>query len=131
MDAARELAQLGERGGQLALGRGHELLGGGGVAAADAALGELELERERDEALLGAVVEVALEPPALRVARRDQPLARRAQLREAGPRLGVQVLVLERDRRGRADGLDQLRILVERRVVHERRDLAAVALDRA
>ena len=43
--------------------------------------------------------------------------------------LGVQVLVLQRDGGGGADGLDELGILVERRVVDERGDLAAVALD--
>ena len=85
---------------------------------------------ERDEPLLRAVVQVALEPPALGVAGRDDPLARRLQLGE--PRLGlrVQALVLERDRRRGADRLDQLGVVVERGVVDERGDLAAVALDR-
>ena len=92
---------------------GDQLLGGGRVAAPQAALSELELQRERDEALLGAVVEVALEPASLGVARRHQPLARGAQLREPGLGLRVQVRVLERDRGCGADRLDQLRVLVE------------------
>ena len=44
--------------------------------------------------------------------------------------LGVQVLVLDRDRGRGADRLDELRVVVERRVVDERGDLAPVALDR-
>ena len=88
-----------------------------------------QLERERDEPLLGAVVEVALEPPALGVARRDDPLARGLQLGEPRRRLGVQARVLERDRRRGGDRLDELGVVVERGVVDERGDLAPVALD--
>jgi hypothetical protein len=54
-----------------------------------------ELQRERHEARLGAVVEVALEPPALRVARLDEPRARAAQFLDPGPQLGREALVLE------------------------------------
>ena len=43
-----------------------ELLGGRVVA--QPVLQQPQLERDRDEPLLGAVVEVALQPPALRVA---------------------------------------------------------------
>ena len=43
-------------------------------------LGEPKAERERDEALLGAVVEVPLEPPPLGVAGLDDARARRGQL---------------------------------------------------
>ena len=45
--------------------------------------------------------------------------------------LGVQPLVLQRDRRGGADGLDELGVVVQRRVVDERGERAAVALDLA
>ena len=43
-------------------------------------LEEPELHGERDELLLGAVVDVALQPPALLVLRSDDPLPGRAQL---------------------------------------------------
>ena len=45
---------------------------------------------ERDEPRLRAVVQVALEPPALGVAGLDEPRARGAQLLEARPQLGVE-----------------------------------------
>ena len=63
---------------------------------------EPQLQRDRDQALLRAVVQVALEPPALGVAGRDDPLARGLQLGQPRLRLGLQVLVLERDRGRRA-----------------------------
>ena len=79
MDAARELAQLVERGGEL-LACGFEHGVGGGRIGVELALGEAERERERDEPLLRAVVEVALEPAPGLVARLDDAGARRAQL---------------------------------------------------
>ena len=97
---------------------------------ADAALDHPQLERDGDEPLLRAVVEVALEPPPLRVAGGDDALARGAQLREPVLGLGLQPRVVERDRGRGGDGLDELRIVVERRVVDEHPELAAVALDR-
>ena len=44
-----------------------------GVGRLDLAPGHLEGEREGHEPLLGAVVEVALDPPPLGVARDDDP----------------------------------------------------------
>ena len=82
-----------------------------------------------DEPLLCAVVEVALEPPPLRVAGGDEALARGAQLGEPALGLGLQPRVVERDRGRGGDGLHELRIVVERRVVDEHPELAAVALD--
>ena len=99
MDAARELAQLVERLGELVAGGVDEQLGRRRVLA-DVPLEEAQLHGEGDEALLGAVVEVALEALALGVAGRDEALARRPQLLEPRLRLGVQVLVLERDAGG-------------------------------
>ncbi len=49
-------------------------------AALERALHEAQLQGERDEALLGAVVEVALQPPALGVARFDDARARGREL---------------------------------------------------
>ena len=51
-------------------------------------LGEPERQRERDEPLLRAVVQVALEPPALGVARLDDARTRAAQLVLVGGALG-------------------------------------------
>ena len=68
MDAARQLAQLVERAGELGLGL-LEQPGNRFGAALQRALGEAQLQRERDEALLRAVVQVALQPAALGIAR--------------------------------------------------------------
>jgi hypothetical protein len=51
----------------------------------DARLGDAECHRHRDEPLLRAVVEVALDPPALGVGRGDDPLPRGAQIVDAVP----------------------------------------------
>ena len=53
-------------------------------------LQQAELERERDEPLLCAVVQVALESLPLLLAGLDDPRARAPELFEAGPQLGVQ-----------------------------------------
>ena len=75
---ARELAQLGERVGRAPARR--ELFSGLRGLPSSARLGEPQHQRQRDEPLLRAVVEVALEPPALVVAGRDDPGARRREL---------------------------------------------------
>ena len=128
MDAARQLPQLLERARQLVAGRGDEQLGGGRVGV-DPAPRQPQLQGERDEPLLRAVVQVALDPAALGVPGRHQALARGAQLREALLGLHVQPLVLDRDRRAGSDGLDHLRIVVERGVVDDRRHPAPVVVD--
>ena len=79
VDAARQLAQLVERARELGLRldeQAEDVVG----AALERALGEPQLQRERDEALLGAVVEVALQPAALGVAGLDDARARGGQL---------------------------------------------------
>ena len=75
MEAARELAQLLERLGELGA-RGGEDLGRLVDVGGQPRLGEAERERERREALLGSVVQVALEAPAGGVGRGDDPRAR-------------------------------------------------------
>ena len=129
MDAARELAQLLERLRELVARRRRQPLRRAG-SVADAAVDHPELQRHRDEPLLRAVVEVALQPPAFGVAGGDDALARRPELGEPILGLRLQPRVVERDRGGGRDRLDELRIVVERRVVDEHRELAAVALDR-
>ena len=83
-------------------------LGDGGVdLVADLGAQQPQREREHHQPLLGAVVEVALEPPALGVARLDGARARRAQLLEPRARLRLQPLVVEREPGGGADLLEQ------------------------
>src|SRR5690242_688029 len=100
MDAPRKLAELLERGLQLAP-RGLQQPRRRGRLRVDLALREAELERQRDEPLLGAVVEVALEPATLADRHLHEPRARGLQLLDPRAELGLQALVLELQRRGR------------------------------
>ena len=89
MDAARQLAQLAEAGLQLLLGAVEQP--GQLVVRVRAHARRPQQQRERDEARLGAVVEVALEPPPRGVAGGHEPRARRPQLLHALLQLGVEV----------------------------------------
>ena len=82
-----------------------------------------EVDAQRHEALLGAVVQVALDAPPLGVAGLEDPLARGAQL-------ALEVTVLDRQERGRRRCAHQLGILRQRLVDHHRRHRPAVALGR-
>ena len=104
VDAASELAQLVEGGAQLAVGLGEEL-GGAVRVGAELRAGELERQPEREQPLLGAVVEVALEPPSLLVAGADDPFAGGAQLGQLCAQLGLQPFVFEREPGGRTGRL--------------------------
>ena len=73
VDAARELPQLGERVRQLVADGADERRGGRVVA--DPVAQQPQLQRHPDEPLLRAVVQVALQPAALGVARGDEPPA--------------------------------------------------------
>ena len=79
MEPARELAQLLEPGVELAGGVLHQL-GRLLPVLVELCLRDAEQQRRRDEPLLGAVVEVALEPPPLLVAGPDDPGSRRLQI---------------------------------------------------
>ena len=79
MDPAGELTQLLEREREL-LARADEQLMGGVAGHSQAATGRGAATAKRDEALLGAVVQVALETPALGVARLDDPRPRAGEL---------------------------------------------------
>ena len=94
--------------------------------ALPALAGELQLEHQRDEPLLGAVVEVAAEAPPLGVAGLDDPRARGAQRLEPGAQLGLEAGVLERERGGAGRRAQQFGLLGQLRVVDERRDDPAV-----
>ena len=82
VDAAREVAQLLQREARLLARLAHQL-GGRRVALLGALLGHAQRQRERHEPLLGAVVEVALDAPALGVGGRDD--ARAGVLRARSP----------------------------------------------
>ena len=106
---------------ELVLALGEELLGG----RVDVAVEQLEAHPEREQPLLRAVVEVALQPPALLVAGADDPRPRIAQLDELGAELGLQARVLQREPCGRAGRLEQTGLVDEVRVVyHDREPLA-------
>ena len=97
--------------------------------AAGAALERAQPQRERDELLLRAVVEVALEPPPLGLAGGDDPLPRGVHLVELGADLAGQALVVEREPAAAATARQQLGLLAQRGVVHERAEHDAVALE--
>ena len=94
MDAAGEVAQLLERGAGLRLRLVDELQRHAVRVVAQALAGHAELEAEGDEALLRAVVQVALDAPALGVGGGDDPRLCGAGVdhlrRELGVGLGVQ-----------------------------------------
>ena len=107
-----------------------EQLAGGLRVAVEPGAGRAERDGERDELLLRAVVQVALDPPAGDVAALHDPRARRPQLLHAGAQVSLQPLVLERERRGAADGAEARAVLGRRRVVDEHRHRLPVLLDR-
>ena len=82
VDAAREVAQVLERLLRLRLDLGEHLRGLRGFPLGQRAR-EPSLHGERDELLLRAVVDVALQPAALLVLRRDQPLLRGLEVVQA------------------------------------------------
>src|SRR5262245_27436298 len=79
MDAARQLTQLLDRHGELRVRAVQELLGGIRIGA-EPGVRKVQGDGHRDEALLSAVVEVALDPPPLFVGRGAESGAGRSQL---------------------------------------------------
>src|SRR5437016_14568387 len=79
MKSTREFAELLERELEL-LANAREHCVGGGRIVAQGFLGDAQVYGERDEALLGAVVEVAFESSALGHACFDDPRTRSGQL---------------------------------------------------
>ena len=84
-------------------------ISGAAVRVLHARLEHPQLERERHELLLRAVVQVALDPPARGVAGLHDPQPRHAQLLHARLQVGLQALVVDRQRGRRGRRLDQLR----------------------
>ena len=73
----------------------------------DPVSGQAEIDPERHQPLLRAIVEVPFEPAAFRVAGVDDPRARGSEFVDVRPQLGIEPFVLERQRRGGPDGLHQ------------------------
>ncbi len=127
VQAARHGAKLVERDGNLAprpiepscrLRVGCQLL-----------LEQAQLQRQRDQPLLCAVVQIALQPLPLLLARFDHPRARALQLLQMRLLLGLQARVLERDPGRRADRGEQLGLIVQIPVVEQRREMSTVSVD--
>ena len=89
VDAAGQLAQLGQGQRELVARGGHQLLGVARVVP-DPALDQRQLQGQRDQALLRAVVQVALDAAPLGVGRGDDALAGGLQLGQPGLCLGLQ-----------------------------------------
>ena len=92
-------------------------------------LGEPERHRDGDEPLLRAVVQVALEPPPFRIGGVDHPRTRDSKLFEPRAQVGLQTFVLEREPGGGTDGVDEIGLILERRIVNEGGDGATFAFD--
>src|SRR5947209_20092639 len=88
VDATRDLPQLGEREGDLALCMSQSLRCA--VILAQLLLDQSQLERQGDESLLRAVVQVALQELALLASGFDHPPAGPTKLDQASVQLRVQ-----------------------------------------
>jgi hypothetical protein len=82
--------------------------------------GDAQRQGEVHQALLGAVVQIALHPAAFGDAERNDAGARGADLLELGADLGLQALVLDGHLSGRRDRADQPGIVVQGGVVEQR-----------
>ena len=115
MDPVRDLTQLLERVRDLASrhaeARAHVRV------RIDLLFQQTQLERERDQSLLRAVVEVALQSLPLLLTGVEHSRARSLQLFESRSQLDMQSAVFERDSGRRSDGVQQLRLVEERRIV--------------
>ena len=127
MDAAGNVTELVQRRGDLPLGL-HQACLGVGVARGPAGE-QSEFQGQRDQALLGAVVQVAFEPLPLLLLGIDDPRAGTLQLVQPGPQLRLQPAVLQGDAGRRRDRVQQLVLVFERPVELEGDDGFVVAID--
>src|SRR5436190_6424265 len=119
LEAVGELTNLAELSLRLIASRGdqiHQLRVAVGLGRRPC---QAQVVGESQEALLGPVVEVALEASPLRIARLDDPCARGAKLLELSSDLGLELLVLDRDARPVENLLKQVRLVEQARVVHQ------------
>ena len=127
MEAARHRPKLVERDCDL-LSRLVESRTGIGIAG-HLLLQQAQLERERDQTLLRAVVQIALQPLALTLPRLDHPCPRALQLLEVSLLLGLQPAVLECDSGRRSYRRKQVGLIPQRGIVQERSHPPAMAVD--
>ena len=97
--------------------------------ALDKLAGELELDGQRQQPLLGAVVQIPLDTPALLVGRRHDAASRSLELPQRGAQLCFEPLVLERHLGEAMRDLGHHRCVRQRGIVHQRRDGHAAAPD--
>jgi hypothetical protein len=127
MDARGEVAQVVDGQSQLGLRRVHP----GGECrvrvGAKATARKTQRERQTDEPLLGAVMEVALELLALAVRRGHKPSLGGSQFDQLGTSSGLESFVFERDARRRRNLLDEPDVAKKVFVMHQQRDGLGVA----
>ena len=129
VNSLRQLAQLLQRAPKLGLRLAHEGHCAGCVRA-DFGAHELQREADTEQALLHAVMQVALQPSALLVSRTDDARLRSAQLDELRAQLRLQPLVFERQASRRPSGGEKAPPLQQHRIVHERGDRGLRGTDR-
>ena len=88
-----------------------------------------QLKRQRDQPLLRAVVEIALDPAPRLVARSDDSRPRLLNLQQLRPCLGLQARVLQCEVRRRAGRLEEPRLLSQGRIVHDRGERLSLVLE--
>ncbi|MEJ7721883.1 MAG: hypothetical protein WKF58_16290 [Ilumatobacteraceae bacterium] len=109
MDAAGEVAQLVDGFAEILHRLRQDRSDSRAGVAVQACLGQPQGQRDRDQALLRAVVQVALDAPALGIAGGDDPRPRRGDLGQLGFDLGLQLLVVDRQSYRGDDGVDRAR----------------------
>ena len=130
VDAAAELAQLRARLLELAARRGRAARAAPPTARAPPSRACATAAVTASRRSLGAVVQPARKTPALLVAGGDDAPARGTELGEPSAEpSALQSTVGEHQRRRLANSDDELRVVQQRLVVHERGDALAVALD--
>ena len=91
--------------------------------------GELELDAQRDEPLLCAVVQVPGDPPSFGVGRRQQTRSRRPDLEQHLLGSGGEPLALERDRGHGPRHIGERRLVSQDDVVLDRRQMVVAVED--
>ena len=129
MDAVGERAQLFDRDLELVCRRREQLVDLGVGLPAELSLSASELERQRHQPLLCAVVEVALDPAPLLVGRGGDAGTRLLDGVELRSNLGMEARIHEREARRGGDRLDELRLVTKSRVVDEHGERLALVLD--
>ncbi|HVM55182.1 MAG TPA: hypothetical protein VM262_18500 [Acidimicrobiales bacterium] len=120
VDAPGQFTELGQRIVELSRRVGDEL--GHDRVPCDLAAGQAEHQGQSDQALLGAVVEVALHPPKLPVTCVDDSGPRCVDLGELRVELGLESLIVDRQRRRLGDSLEPLGVIQQGAIVDQAGD---------